>query len=315
MSISISLLCKKMSRGNLILKTATWERESNGLFDYESRSMLKRKLILNEPSTILRQGDATSTLPIGVQNKYEDGTKYLASVSIEDSSYIMTRCILDKSIVDPVHCEKLWVVVKSLQSGYRISAGDIIRIGRVRIRVNEIEGPDFNLNLYSPTPLKTRQISLGGLNPPELYNGKKDLLHVNVPETDTEEDAAVKQACRICLSDGSEDSDPLISPCKCMGTMGLVHLKCLQHWFNSKISSRERHNSKSFSWKALECELCKLAYPEKIEVKGTYHSLVEMPKPEGSYIILEVFGKDRNTKTFHVISLSNKNNVRLVRYT
>ena len=295
------------------MKTSTWERESHGLFDYESRSMLKRKLTINDSALILRHGDATSSVPISIQNKPEEGTRYLASVSAEGSSFVVNRCLADKSIVDPAQCEKLWVVVKSLQTGYRISAGDIIRLGRVRMRVNEIGGLDSNLNLYSTAPLRTRQITLGGLNPPKLQDGKKDPLHVSVAETDTEEDANAKQNCRICLCDGSNDADPLISPCKCTGTMGLVHLKCLQHWFNSKISSRERSSSKSFSWKALECELCKLPYPEKIEVKGTYHSLVEIPKPEGSYVILEVFGKDRNTKTFHVISLLNKNNVRLVR--
>ena len=34
--------------------------------------------------------------------------------------------------------------------------------------------------------------------------------------------------CRICFSDDSEKENPLISPCKCSGSMQYVHLNCLR---------------------------------------------------------------------------------------
>ena len=37
--------------------------------------------------------------------------------------------------------------------------------------------------------------------------------------------------CRICFDSGSE---PLISPCKCTGSMKWVHKSCLQQWINHK---------------------------------------------------------------------------------
>jgi hypothetical protein len=37
--------------------------------------------------------------------------------------------------------------------------------------------------------------------------------------------------CRICFDSGSE---PLISPCKCTGSMKWVHKTCLQTWVNHK---------------------------------------------------------------------------------
>ncbi|KAK4472616.1 hypothetical protein MN116_003852 [Schistosoma mekongi] len=36
--------------------------------------------------------------------------------------------------------------------------------------------------------------------------------------------------CRICL--GSTDFEDLISPCHCTGTIGIVHLRCLEKWLN-----------------------------------------------------------------------------------
>jgi pSer/pThr/pTyr-binding forkhead associated (FHA) protein len=37
--------------------------------------------------------------------------------------------------------------------------------------------------------------------------------------------------CRICLGEEDEPlSNPLFSPCKCAGSMGLIHLECLREW-------------------------------------------------------------------------------------
>lgn len=42
------------------------------------------------------------------------------------------------------------------------------------------------------------------------------------------------KVCRICLEDSEEDENPLISPCKCDGSMKFIHLKCLREWLDSK---------------------------------------------------------------------------------
>ncbi|XP_029050796.1 E3 ubiquitin-protein ligase MARCHF3-like isoform X1 [Osmia bicornis bicornis] len=61
--------------------------------------------------------------------------------------------------------------------------------------------------------------------------------------------------CRICYD--STQQLPIIYPCKCKGTMGAIHLKCLEHWL-------EESNRNS-------CELCGHQY----EVRRTprYHVL------------------------------------------
>lgn len=40
--------------------------------------------------------------------------------------------------------------------------------------------------------------------------------------------------CRICLSEDSDKDNPMISPCKCAGTMKFIHLECLKEWLNCK---------------------------------------------------------------------------------
>ena len=69
------------------------------------------------------------------------------------------------------------------------------------------------------------------------------------------------KVCRICLGEENEPSDPLISPCKCAGTMSHIHLECLREWLNSKRSRKDGEYVKTYCWKALECELCQQRFP------------------------------------------------------
>ena len=49
--------------------------------------------------------------------------------------------------------------------------------------------------------------------------------------------SAVK--CRICIDDG----DLIQSPCNCIGSVGLVHVTCLEEWLSTSNTR--------------ECEICK----------------------------------------------------------
>jgi len=57
----------------------------------------------------------------------------------------------------------------------------------------------------------------------------KMMLNMNSEEGDSER----QMVCRICLSE-TECENPLICPCKCSGSMGQIHVKCLKEWLNSK---------------------------------------------------------------------------------
>ena len=70
--------------------------------------------------------------------------------------------------------------------------------------------------------------------------------------------------CRICLSDDTCKENPLISPCKCAGTMKMIHIDCLKEWLNSKCSIKTSESVKTYCWKALECELCRFRLPDRI---------------------------------------------------
>ena len=68
--------------------------------------------------------------------------------------------------------------------------------------------------------------------------------------------------CRICLCDDQEKQNPLISPCKCAGTMGFIHVLCLKEWIVNRRSTRESPCVKTYYWRSLDCELCKGIFPD-----------------------------------------------------
>jgi hypothetical protein len=70
--------------------------------------------------------------------------------------------------------------------------------------------------------------------------------------------------------------------------MKFIHIECLREWLNSKSSFKENSSVKTYCWKALECELCKLRFPDRIKSE-TGHSieLISYDKPESEYLVLE----------------------------
>uniref|UniRef100_A0AC35G2L0 RING-CH-type domain-containing protein n=1 Tax=Panagrolaimus sp. PS1159 TaxID=55785 RepID=A0AC35G2L0_9BILA len=65
------------------------------------------------------------------------------------------------------------------------------------------------------------------------------------PSTDTI--SSTDKQCRICHSGVETSSNPLISPCRCSGTMQNVHTACLIRWL--EVSSEK-------FWPTNACELC-----------------------------------------------------------
>lgn len=50
--------------------------------------------------------------------------------------------------------------------------------------------------------------------------------------------------CRIC-HEGDEEEE-LVSPCDCAGTMGMLHISCLEQWLGSS--------------KTTKCEICQFQF-------------------------------------------------------
>lgn len=109
--------------------------------------------------------------------------------------------------------------------------------------------------------------------------------------------------CRFCWTDEQSEDNPLISACKCTGTMGLVHLDCLRAWQSTKMQTKRNENLISLYWKTFECEICKTAYPFKVKHKDKVFRLVEVDvDPSQCRLVLESLIFDKNSsRMIHVI--------------
>ena len=133
-------------------------------------------------------------------------------------------------------------------------------------------------------------------------------------ETITEQNN--KPICRICLSEEYEENNPLIHPCNCDGTMKYIHLHCLKLLIQSKIKKTETESCKVFTFKTLECEICKMVFPEKIKIKGTVFYIIDFEKPDKDYIILDGLIKETpEEKSVFIVHFKNKKEIKIGRAT
>lgn len=112
--------------------------------------------------------------------------------------------------------------------------------------------------------------------------------HMESKDSNTSTNGGVNQ-CRICFSDANNDPEnPLISPCKCSGSMKAIHIGCLRIWLSRKENVKSSGpNVTSYSWRAYHCELCKSEFQDRIYVNGRMFWLFEITRPTTNFMILE----------------------------
>lgn len=154
----------------------------------------------------------------------------------------------------------MWEVVKEIKQpngikGHLLKKGDLIRIGGVRLKVNDI-----------------------GF-------GETTCLTTNTSEFEPESSSDLP--CRICLSSGESQSNPLVSPCKCTGSMQNIHFNCLQKWLLSKLAVRHRGFVSTYHWPNLKCELCGTDLPPSIDLGDKRLDFIQLRKPATPFLVLE----------------------------
>lgn len=124
---------------------------------------------------------------------------------------------------------------------------------------------------------------------------------IEASEKTIEEPTVCENSCRICFCSSETILNPLISLCKCIGTMKLIHLKCLQHWLIAKSFKKVNTFCVSYFWTSTECDICKEALPMSFTYKSVSYRLIVLPNPGSPYVVLEDFRRDQYTLQLHVL--------------
>ena len=109
----------------------------------------------------------------------------------------------------------------------------------------------------------------------ESKSNNKDLISNDI---NTEKK---KKICRICyLEEENIESNPLIRPCKCSGSMKYIHYECLLHWLKTSLIMNKRAFVDNgyfdiYKLDLIECELCKNHLLNYIKHNNKIYSLID----------------------------------------
>lgn len=145
---------------------------------------------------------------------------------------------------------------------YYLCQNDIIKLGRVKYALNEIniinrQNIDVVMGLL---PEHTTGYNIFDLN--KNSQPVFDFIFLaKSPEGENEENM-----CKICYSTNNDSFNPLIHMCNCTGGIRFAHYICIKRWMETKliIKENEKKTVKSYNIKSFNCEICKMPYPCKL---------------------------------------------------
>lgn len=280
----------------------SWNKESALLFDFESKDVTVSNVTISSPGYVLKNGNK-----IVFKRKIDKFTyTSVGEISLSKNDFFFKFEEENKKTID----EKNWLVIKNMftleKYGYKLREGDIIKLGKVLFKIRELKS-GLNIN-------EEKKITLPNENQENQFETH---LNVNITPDEIKKEKSKKTklpACRICLMDDNEEENPLINPCNCIGSVRFIHLQCIKHWLKSKINSQTLNFITVHSFKNFECEICKASVPERMKYKSSTLTLIEFPKPESSYIMLESISREKKEMKFvYIIHLKDKKEILLGR--
>ena len=217
-------------------------------------------------------------------SKLQDfGTSNESSVAFQNLELSRPKFFIESN--HTAEDKKPWLVIKSIRNelkqpiGYELQKSDIIKLGRMELRVRDIQ---------------TESIQKSDPQDPRLHKnvGEMKWIKNDLSQPTDSEDVSSNIKCRICLDDSYSEERPLIHCCKCNGSVKYMHLDCLQMWLKSQSKSATNFKLQdwleSYSWKRFAWELWKQPYPYSLKSEeGKYHDLYNFDIPDGPFIILE----------------------------
>ena len=314
----------------LSLCTKTWVRDSHGLFDYESQQTRNLNAVLAESIYIARKKHDIKTL----SNKNElnpNEEELLFNVRNDHKDeYILENPVpiriqpTEKNINDLSN--KIWYVLKNdpnqsnnstqtiinTNDDYYLCKNDVIKLGRVKYSLNEINIPSRQNNIDRSQPLNdVTKYDIDELNKNTepvfdfIFQAKDSSEFKEIPEDE--------RMCKICYSDDNDkENNPLVHLCNCNGGLRFSHFECIKKWMETKLVTKENEKKtvKSYNIKSFNCEICKTPYPFKFKLNGIEKpfELIDLQKPVNcDYIVLESLNQMKencNIKSIHVIQLN-----------
>ena len=285
----------KKCKFKLQLLSSTWSRESNELFDYESPDLSKQEITITSSGSVVRNKNEIAFLQRNLNETIVPINEVLLTVDCALSAFYLNINMNST----PLSKETAWLSLRHFQSrkfnnGYMLSVGDLIKFGRITLKVREIQVEGVSNNILDIYKEATKPIQLKDF---KKHHKKK------------------KKSCRVCYCDDEEIESPLVNPCGCAGELKYIHLSCLQHWLKSRstLVTNSNENCIVYTFNQIECELCKKTFPDFVKIEGSYYKIWDFGEPKfKNFISIESLPMN-GKKSVYTISFDKKNVIKVGR--
>ena len=325
------------------------------LIDYDSDLLIPTDITLNKTSYIYREdNDVYRSEEIISNDKDIEKLMKINVYNNKDKFFEFERNTYELDETDNICTPNTaWFLLKpgileAKMNRYKLNPGEIIRIGRITMRIrdiifgdkncnkelNESFGTNYNIketqteglpvntidNLNSIKKDKNKnninEIAITKLEPQEKLlkiNVKKNIKNTKKIENIFSKVEKKNILCRICYMEEESPKNPLIQACTCDGSLKYVHLACLRQWISthSCVKIDKNENCAIFLIKPVECELCKTKFPDYIKHLDKMYPLIDFSNEYDSYLSLESLTLDKHKNKFiYVVSLAKSGKIK-----
>ena len=313
----------------MLLNTETWSKDVCDLIDYDNEKLITSTLNINSTSYIYRKENSVISYS-EKSNKKDEELLFKIRIGFGKKKYleiIRNKYDLDENdnLINPNPCFFLLKPSKidPKMNRYKLSPGEIIKIGRItmRIKLNEKNSQDNN-SINNKKEKGTKKMSRLETTESKLNNYEEDLKKKSAKKK-TQKDIfskleKMKRVCRICYLEEDENNpeNPLVQPCTCTGSVKFIHLTCLRKWVSTRscVKIDTSSDCSIFLIKPVECELCKTKYPDFIKFENRLLPVIDFSQEFDNYLTLESLTLDRqNNKFIYAISLDKERKIKIGR--
>ena len=284
-------------KDHFILKYKTDSEEKEKIDFINKPNILKQKLNSNESNKVLGMIKF---------NKLKSSIKIINSFKSRKINNL-------KNIYTPEHCERIYEIFP-IEEYININEGDIIKVGKVRIKFDKISFKSKNKSLYEIIHQETPKDNINIQNNSKDNIDNNDITANKIMMTsmlnsvsDRNTDIKTKPICRLCYLSESSIEDPLISPCNCSGSMKYIHLSCLKNNIKFKCTKKCNEYVEMFLFKSYACEICLTQYPKFIAYKTQIYYLFDLDLNKfENYVLCDL--------TKYIDNNNNNNNRKISRF-
>lgn len=154
------------------ITSKTWSKDSNELFDYETTNNMKiTEIEISEPSRIFLKSDQICV--VQSQNKNTSKNSTLFSIDVDKGNFIFKSAFQSFNIDGYNN----WLVfneenklLNTYSDEYKLDENDIVKIGRLRLRVHTINLKEETKNSIIPKSLNTVEMNIQNIVPIHRVN-------------------------------------------------------------------------------------------------------------------------------------------------